>query len=174
MRGLMEPLILESLARGPKHGYALIKEVEAVFEVAPNKNQVYPLLARLESDGLIAGKVGKEARSKTEYSLTAKGRTLLDDYRRMPPEFLRIVEGLWGVAGPAAKGRTAEDLPPETRSAGGRAHDHLVVTLKTRPGSGRVEVAFENLETGEGACKECRAAAQLLAGLRKRFFDWQE
>ncbi|MBI4393473.1 MAG: PadR family transcriptional regulator [Euryarchaeota archaeon] len=170
MRGLIEPLLLESMARGPKHGYALIKEVESLFGVAPNKNQIYPLLSRLESEGLISGKADKEGRGKTEFSLTAKGRTLLDDYRSMPPEFMRLVGELWGdglaerqpAGGPSEGARNPQTMPSPS--------DHLVVTLRARPGSGAVEITFENLETGAKACASCKAAAEALQSVQKRFF----
>jgi DNA-binding PadR family transcriptional regulator len=170
MRGLIEPLLLESMARGPKHGYALIKEVESLFGVAPNKNQIYPLLSRLESEGLISGKADKEGRGKTEYSLTAKGRTLLDEYRSMPPEFMRLVGELWGDAlraGEAPKG-------PSSAAGEGRrprsTDDHLIVNLRARPGSGTLEITFENLETGAKSCASCKAALEALQSVQQRFF----
>src|ERR1700681_3806397 len=46
-------LILSSLADGPKHGYALTKDVEEFAGVRLAPGTLYEALARLESQGLI-------------------------------------------------------------------------------------------------------------------------
>jgi DNA-binding PadR family transcriptional regulator len=46
-------LILSSLADGPKHGYALTKDVEAFAGVRLAPGTLYEALSRLEGQGLI-------------------------------------------------------------------------------------------------------------------------
>jgi DNA-binding PadR family transcriptional regulator len=46
-------LILTSLLDGPRHGYAIVKDVEAVSEVHLGPGTLYATLARLEARGLI-------------------------------------------------------------------------------------------------------------------------
>jgi DNA-binding PadR family transcriptional regulator len=68
-------LILSSLAEGPKHGYALTKDIEkfAGLRVAPGT--LYEALSRLESQHLIEG-IPSEDRRKP-YRLTASGAVAL-------------------------------------------------------------------------------------------------
>jgi DNA-binding PadR family transcriptional regulator len=70
-------LILSSLAEGPKHGYALTKDIEefAGLRIAPGT--LYEALARLERQGLIEALESEDRRRP--YRLTADGATALRD-----------------------------------------------------------------------------------------------
>jgi DNA-binding PadR family transcriptional regulator len=70
--------ILLALADAPRHGYGIIKEIEAREgeEAAPNTGALYLALQRLEGEGLIdaaAPEAGADARRRY-YRLTARGR----------------------------------------------------------------------------------------------------
>lgn len=71
-------LVLSSLAGGDKHGYALVKDVEAFAGVHLPPGTLYQLLARLESRGLITALEADDRRRP--YRLTAQGATVLADY----------------------------------------------------------------------------------------------
>ena len=67
-------LILTSLAAGPKHGYALTKDIEAFAGVSLGPGTLYGAIARLEERGLIAPvPVGSDARRRP-YRITGEGR----------------------------------------------------------------------------------------------------
>jgi DNA-binding PadR family transcriptional regulator len=68
-------LILSSLADGPKHGYALTKDVEEFAGVRLAPGTLYEALARLESQGLIEALESTDRRRP--YRLTAVGATAL-------------------------------------------------------------------------------------------------
>jgi DNA-binding PadR family transcriptional regulator len=68
-------LILSSLAEGPKHGYALTKDVEGFAGVRLAPGTLYEALARLESQGLIEALEAEDRRRP--YRLTAAGATVL-------------------------------------------------------------------------------------------------
>ena len=68
-------LILSSLADGPKHGYALTKDVESFAGVRLAPGTLYEALARLESQGLIEALESEDRRRP--YRLTAAGATAL-------------------------------------------------------------------------------------------------
>ncbi|MHB8605945.1 MAG: PadR family transcriptional regulator [Thermoplasmatota archaeon] len=111
MRGLLEVFLLESLESSPKHGYALLKEMEERFGVEPNRNKLYPLLARLEEDGLVeGGQDDTTGRQKIAYVLTPRGREELEEYRRLPQAFRASVERVWF----GGKSQPATALPPTT------------------------------------------------------------
>ena len=93
-------LILSSLANGPKHGYALTKDIEEFAGVRLAPGTMYEALGRLESLGMIEA-VKSEDR-KRPYQLTAAGanalRVHLATQRRVVDVGLKRLTGSWGVA----------------------------------------------------------------------------
>jgi DNA-binding PadR family transcriptional regulator len=87
-------LILTSLADCPKHGYALIKDVESFAGVKLGAGTLYSALAKLERAGLVEALPAEERRRP--YRITAAGRDFL--YARLT-ESVRIAEvGLRRIA----------------------------------------------------------------------------
>jgi DNA-binding PadR family transcriptional regulator len=80
VRGML-PMYLLSLLRGkPHHGNEIIKAIEKMNKGTwkPSPGSVYPLLKKLEEDGLICGKwVSGRAAATRIYSVTRKGRAKL-------------------------------------------------------------------------------------------------
>jgi DNA-binding PadR family transcriptional regulator len=68
-------LILTSLADGPKHGYALLKDIEAFACVTLGPGTLYGALARLESRGLVRPLEADDRRHP--YELTEDGASEL-------------------------------------------------------------------------------------------------
>jgi DNA-binding PadR family transcriptional regulator len=68
-------LILTSLASGPRHGYALAKDIEEFAGVTLSPGTLYGAITRLEEGGFIAP-VGEEQRRRP-YKITAPGRAAL-------------------------------------------------------------------------------------------------
>ena len=66
-------LILTSLAGGPKHGYAMIEDIDRIARVRLGPGTLYGALARLEARGLI-----DDARRRP-YQLTGLGREVLGE-----------------------------------------------------------------------------------------------
>jgi DNA-binding PadR family transcriptional regulator len=93
-------LILSSLADGPKHGYALTKDIEEFAEVRIAPGTMYEALARLERQGLIEPLESSDRRRP--YRLTAEGavalRAHLDSQRRVADVGLRRLASSTGVA----------------------------------------------------------------------------
>jgi DNA-binding PadR family transcriptional regulator len=76
-RDINELLVLSTLRREAKHGYQIGLDVEAdsngLFRF--RHGTLYPILHRLESEGLIRGSWAKEGgRRRKVYSLTGAGR----------------------------------------------------------------------------------------------------
>lgn len=76
-RGIHELLVLSTLQSGEKHGYQIALDVQAdsndLFRF--KHGTLYPILHRLEAEGLIRGVWSKDGgRRKKLYSLTGKGR----------------------------------------------------------------------------------------------------
>jgi PadR family transcriptional regulator PadR len=74
--GLLPLLVLQILGDGPSYGGALIERIETLSRglIAVNPNTMYPLLRRLEAEGLVAGEwEHPERRSRRFYRLTDAG-----------------------------------------------------------------------------------------------------
>ena len=69
-------LILTSLASGPKHGYALLQDIEAYANVKLGPGTLYGAIGRLEERGLIEP-VGESGRRRP-YRLSAAGADALE------------------------------------------------------------------------------------------------
>ena len=68
-------LILASLAGSPKHGYAIMEDIEALAGVHLGPGTLYGAIARLETQGLIEPLPAEERRRP--YRLTAAGIAFL-------------------------------------------------------------------------------------------------
>jgi DNA-binding PadR family transcriptional regulator len=69
-------LILTSLASGPKHGYALMQDIEGFAGVRLGPGSLYGAISRLEERGLIEP-LGTVSRTRP-YQLTDAGREALE------------------------------------------------------------------------------------------------
>lgn len=105
--------LLGLLARAPASGYDLIREMEEPigFFWHARRSQIYPELARLERDGLVAHTVveQQERPDKKVYDITESGRAALAAWAaepmRIPPErdeFMLKVFSLWLADAPSA------------------------------------------------------------------------
>ncbi len=93
-------LILSSLAEGPKHGYALTKDIETFAAVHLAPGTLYEALVRLEGQGLIEALQAEDRRRP--YQLTSTGaaalRTHLANQRRVTEIGLRRLTRSWAGA----------------------------------------------------------------------------
>lgn len=70
-------LILASLARSPKHGYAIMEDIEAFADIHLGPGTLYGVIARLELRGLIEPLPAEERRRP--YRLTSTGIAFLQE-----------------------------------------------------------------------------------------------
>lgn len=78
-------LILASLASGPRHGYAMILDIEGFSGTRLEPGTLYGAIARLERRGWIAALESEDRRRP--YTLTAEGARAL---REMLPSLQRV------------------------------------------------------------------------------------
>ena len=78
-------LILASLSGGPKHGYALIKDIEGIAGTSLGPGTLYGALTRLERQGLVEALPAEDRRRP--YRITQSGaeaaRVYLEHARRV-------------------------------------------------------------------------------------------
>jgi DNA-binding PadR family transcriptional regulator len=68
-------LIMASLASGPKHGYAMLADIETLAGVRMGPGTLYTTLARLQQRGWIEALPAEDARRP--YRLSGAGRAVL-------------------------------------------------------------------------------------------------
>ncbi len=74
-------LVLSSLAGGPKHGYAITRDVEEVSGVRLGPGTLYGALSRLEGRGLIEAIPSEDRRRP--YKITSAGSAALAEQLQM-------------------------------------------------------------------------------------------
>lgn len=84
-RHFNEALILSSLARGPKHGYQLALDIEerSGGRFGFKHGTLYPILHKLEKEGLIVGAWSDEGQrgKRKRYAPTRDGMRYLEELR---------------------------------------------------------------------------------------------
>lgn len=90
-------LVLTSLTGGPKHGYSLIQDIEAMSGVSLGPGTLYGVLARLEEEGLVEALPAEDRRHP--YRITAQGGTVLRERLETISHVARIGLKRLSVAG---------------------------------------------------------------------------
>jgi DNA-binding PadR family transcriptional regulator len=108
-------LLLATLLPGPRHGYALKKQVGLITgQRAMHNNLVYPLLKRFTSHGWVHRKqvAGQRGQTRELYALTARGRQELirklsefSEKQAASPDAFRLRVGLFDILVPEARHR---------------------------------------------------------------------
>ena len=79
-------LVMGSLADGPRHGYAMVKDVEETTGIRLGPGTLYGAIARLEARGLIEALDGDDSRRRP-YRLTSRGVEVLERQLRTMQRF---------------------------------------------------------------------------------------
>lgn len=172
LRGLLEVFVLERLEREPRHGYALLRDAAQTFGATPNRNRLYPLLARLVGDGLVE-EMGDGTDARTEYRLTELGRRELQAYRDLPPAFRETIRRLWGEGegarggegGPQAEGE-GQGLRIAVRAGGPLPYPcpDARVSVERRPASGELTLRVTGCPIGTFSyCPQCPMSKSIAA-----------
>jgi transcriptional regulator len=100
-QGTLDLLVLRVVARGPMHGWGLMKELsrltEDVFQVTPGA--LFPALQRIEENGWVSGEwgVSENNRRARFYTITKAGRRQLQKeeahWQAISLAVTRVLEG---------------------------------------------------------------------------------
>ncbi len=102
-RGGLELAILLSLAHGPRYGLEIIRHLEDSTDLVVTEGTIYPILARLSRDAVLASEWREEAtHPRKYYRLTPRGRRRLTEMTGLWEDFAgklaRLIEAARGGA----------------------------------------------------------------------------
>ncbi|MEZ4701996.1 MAG: PadR family transcriptional regulator [Rhodothermales bacterium] len=96
----LEPVMLTLLAEGPKYGYEIIQRARRLSNgrIQWSNSQLYPLLHRLETDGLVEAfwEASENGPDRKYYRLTPQGLDALDATKNEWRAMHAIFAELWG------------------------------------------------------------------------------
>jgi transcriptional regulator len=105
-QGTLDLLILQVVAAGAIHGYAIAQRLQLISRdvVQVPQGSLYPALHRLENRGLLTAdwKMSDTGRDAKFYRLTPKGRSQL---KEEAASWLRLTEAIGLILKPAAGSR---------------------------------------------------------------------
>lgn len=88
-RGLLEVCVLAAIKDADSYGYQIIKDMKACVEIS--ESTLYPILRRLETDGLLTVySVEHMGRLRKYYRITDAGRNRIEEFRQDWQEILAI------------------------------------------------------------------------------------
>ena len=106
-------IVLGILQTGESYGYAIVQKVRELSggEVEWSDGMLYPILHRLQADGLIDARWGlsETGRKRKYYQLTAEAYPVMNDDRRRWRTVQAILDQLWAMeisSGSAAQAPT--------------------------------------------------------------------
>jgi DNA-binding PadR family transcriptional regulator len=92
-------IVLGILQEGESYGYAIVQRVKALSdgEVEWTDGMLYPVLHRLEAEGLVVARWGESetGRKRKYYQLTAEARPVMEDDRRQWQTMNTLLSRLW-------------------------------------------------------------------------------
>lgn len=94
------PIVLSILQRGDNYGYQIIKEVQTISGGALNwkEGSLYPVLAKLEENGLISSYKKKEnGRTRKYYAIQQDGIKFLTEAQTEWSSMNEILARLWNI-----------------------------------------------------------------------------
>ncbi|MEM7577376.1 MAG: PadR family transcriptional regulator [Planctomycetota bacterium] len=114
--GSLDVLVLAILADGPQYGYALLKKVADAGNHELKAGTLYPLLHRMEADGLITPTWEKTTgRPRKWYTLTPAGQKALT---KQAADWQAALARMQAVVLPALRRVTRFPDPPMNPAAG--------------------------------------------------------
>jgi PadR family transcriptional regulator, regulatory protein PadR len=96
-----KPIILSILKQGSSYGYLIIKKIKEISggKMEYSDGMLYPVLHRLEKEGLIESKwtMNEESRPRKYYEITEAGKQALVAEKEQWLEVSAVLQILWDV-----------------------------------------------------------------------------
>jgi DNA-binding PadR family transcriptional regulator len=85
-RGMLRNIVLNIIKRSPMSGSELIEEIEYYTDWKPSPGSMYPLLSKLEEQGLIEALESDDPYLK-RYGVTSEGMKTIDEHKKRRDHF---------------------------------------------------------------------------------------
>ena len=109
--GIIHNVILWIISKEKIHGYGIMKKLEDFFafdnvncEIKINSSKIYPILKKMEENGVIKGKWALNNNKRVKYyTITSKGEILLENIKKnmssafVSPIWLEFVKDMTGL-----------------------------------------------------------------------------
>ena len=91
-KGVLDICVLAAISKNEMYGYGLKVEMSKLMDI--NENTLYPLLRRLEKDGLLETytKTSEAGRARKYYLITSKGTNYLETMKKEWKQFTKSVD----------------------------------------------------------------------------------
>jgi len=96
-RGILELAVMGVLYHGRHYGYSLIRVLSERGSIALKEGTVYPILARLDRDGLVGSEWVESAQGppRKYYALASSARRLFDELSQELDGLVSLVQQKW-------------------------------------------------------------------------------
>ena len=98
-KGILELAVMGVLYHERHYGYSLVRVLSESGAVSLKEGTVYPILARLDRDGLVRSEwvESDQGPPRKYYALTSSGRRLFDDLNLELDLLISLVQRTWGA-----------------------------------------------------------------------------
>lgn len=95
-KGLLELAVLNLLRDTQRHGYEMVQTLKKLHGLKIREGNIYPILARLQTDGAIKSKVkpSRDGPPRKYFELTAAGKS---DLEQMNTHWDEVIDSITGV-----------------------------------------------------------------------------
>jgi PadR family transcriptional regulator PadR len=102
-RGILELAVMGVLYHGRHYGYSLIRVLSERGSISLKEGTIYPILARLDRDGLVASEWVESVQGppRKYYALTSSGRRLFDELSQELDSLVSLVQQDWKTPEPS-------------------------------------------------------------------------
>lgn len=100
LKGVLDHCLLALIAERPRYGFELIKQLDEAGLLAVGEGSIYPLLSRMQNDGLIEAfmvTAEETGRKRKYYRILGKGEKELQELNRGWADFDSRVNTILGV-----------------------------------------------------------------------------
>src|SRR4249920_3910071 len=96
-KGILELAVMGVLYNERHYGYSLVRVLTESGSISLKEGTVYPILARLDRDGLVRSEWVESAQGppRKYYSITAAGRELFDELSKEFQLLVSLVQQKW-------------------------------------------------------------------------------
>lgn len=95
-KGLLEVVVLNLLQHGRCHGYEMVQVLKRIDGLKIREGNIYPILARLQTDGLVTGKseASSDGPPRKYFELTTVGRKTLIDMNTHWDQIIQSIQSI--------------------------------------------------------------------------------